>query len=59
MKGERIHVDYFHERSMNIVLITEENIKYNVKGSCRRKSTCGSLAVAPPKMSFRTITPST
>lgn len=38
MKGESIHVDYFHEERMNIVLIMKKNIKYNVKVHAREKT---------------------
>lgn len=59
VKGQSIHVDYSPEERINTVLIMEKNVNSNVKGSCQRKGTCGSLTVASLEMSFRIIIPYT
>ena len=50
--GKHLLVDNIHEEIADMLLISEKNIKYNMKSSCHRASTSGSLALTPLETGF-------
>ena len=53
--GKHLLVDNIHEQIVDMLLISEKNIKYNVKSSCHRASTRGSLALTPLEIGFPAV----